>query len=184
MDIIKVDLNISELTFSRESASDKIFYIFDGELIKSPLSDGCEYHFQLFDSILINGSFVIEENYIKRLEYCEDFLEKDTFLRKFQPPKQATIHCFVKDFYETSYVDFLLKRIASMKIYKDEIDGLIFTKINFPYLPGKSCGILKWKPDYLNTIDFVIVENHRYIRECPELFEKDDFYVFELFTIH
>lgn len=50
-----------------------------------------------------------------------------------------------------------------MKIYKDKIDGLIFTKNHFPYLPGKNCGILKWKPDYLNTIDFLIVENTRYI---------------------
>ena len=72
-----------------------------------------------------------------------------------------------------------------MNIYKDKIDGLILTKINYPYLPGKSCGVLKWKPDYLNTIDFLIVENLRYVREYPEIFgDQDNFFVFELYAIH
>lgn len=74
--------------------------------------------------------------------------------------------------------------MAKISLYKNKIDGLIFTKINFPYLPGKNPGILKWKPDYLNTIDFLLVENTHYINKYPELFEQDDFYIFELFTIH
>lgn len=64
-----------------------------------------------------------------------------------------------------------MKKLAKTKLYKDKIDGLVFTKINFPYLPGKNFGILKWKPDYLNSIDFLIVENPYFIKENPELFE-------------
>lgn len=65
----------------------------------------------------------------------------------------------MKDFYEMDKVDFLLQKIANLHLYKDKIDGLILTKVGFPYLPGKNSGILKWKPDYLNSIDFLIVEN-------------------------
>lgn len=48
-------------------------------------------------------------------------------------------------------------------MYKNNIDGIIFTRIRFPYLPGKSCGILKWKPPSLNSIDFLVVENKNFI---------------------
>lgn len=69
------------------------------------------------------------------------------------------IKVFIKDFYTLEYLDYLLNEINELKLYEDKTDGIIFTKVNYPYVPGKNSCILKWKPDYLNTIDFLVVEN-------------------------
>lgn len=123
------------------------------------------------------------------MEYCEDFLQANYFFSKFdlkdsQENDINDIQCYVKDFYQSRHVGFLLKKIQNLDFYEHKIDGMIFTKVNFPYLPGKSCGVLKWKPDYLNTIDFLVVENSFYMEKYPEIFGNDDLFIFELFTIH
>lgn len=80
-------------------------------------------------------------------------------------------------------VRFLFKEVIDRKVLPHENDGLIFTRNSYPYLPGKNKGILKWKPQELNTIDFFIVENTTYIEQYAELSHGDDFFVFELYVI-
>jgi len=52
-----------------------------------------------------------------------------------------------------------MNQIGSSPIYKDNIDGVIFTRIDLPYIPGKNNGILKWKPEELNSVDFLVIKN-------------------------
>lgn len=183
MQIFRADVGVSHLVMRSSTETERIVSIFDGELIRNPGSQS-DFHFQLFDCVLYNNVLKVEENYTERIKICEDLLLKNYFLSHFGETKQTNIKCYVKDFYEVSEIAFLLKKIQNISLYKDKIDGLIFTRIHFPYLPGKSCGILKWKPDSLNSIDFLLVENRRYIEMFPDLFNHDDFFVFELYTIH
>jgi hypothetical protein len=46
-----------------------------------------------------------------------------------------------------------------------ENDGLIFTKVDSPYKPGRDFNIVKWKPPHLNTIDFLMVPNEKFDNE-------------------
>lgn len=54
-----------------------------------------------------------------------------------------------------------------------QYDGVIFTKIYYPYLLGRNLGVLKWKPESLMTIDFRIV--------IPKNLD-DNIYYFELYV--
>lgn len=73
-----------------------------------------------------------------------------------QSHPRTKISLRTKDFYQSGGVNFLVNRICNLPIFKHKNDGLIITKINYPYLPGKSSGILKWKPDELNSVDFIV----------------------------
>ena len=86
---------------------------------------------------------------------------------------------YLKDFYKTENIDFLLNRIVSADVLPHKNDGLIFTRMRYPYLPGRSKGILKWKPPYLNTIDFFVTRNTTFEALCSDLYEGDDFFVFD-----
>jgi len=48
----------------------------------------------------------------------------------------------------TKILEFEIPRL------KHKNDGLIFTSINSPYIPGTCQKMLKWKPPHENTIDF------------------------------
>ena len=76
-----------------------------------------------------------------------------------------------------------MNQIGESPIYKEKIDGVIFTRIDLPYIPGKNFGILKWKPDYLNTVDFMLVKNEKMHEKFPKLI-NEDFQVYELYVIH
>lgn len=74
-----------------------------------------------------------------------------------------------KDFYDFRSVDFLLENVCETVPFKDNNDGIIITRINYPYFPGKSNGILKWKPDELNSIDFLVIENPKPLKKLKNV---------------
>ena len=59
-----------------------------------------------------------------------------------------------------------------------ENDGLIFTKLNSPYKPGTDDTLIKWKPPYLNSIDFLMIPNKKFggnlINRVIELYTQGD----------
>ena len=77
-----------------------------------------------------------------------------------KPGVHQKIKLKTKDFYKSAGVNFLVERICNLSLFKEKNDGLIVTKINYPYLPGKSTGILKWKPDELNSVDFIVTNSN------------------------
>jgi hypothetical protein len=94
------------------------------------------------------------------------------------------IDFYLKDFFHCENIDFLLNGVVDSHALPHENDGLIFTKNNYPYLPGRNRGILKWKPNELNTVDFFVCESPFYPKLIPNLFQEDNFFVFELYTVY
>ena len=44
-----------------------------------------------------------------------------------------------------------------------ENDGLIFNHENKEYVIGTTnAGYIKWKPEHLNTVDFMVMPNHNF----------------------
>ena len=77
-----------------------------------------------------------------------------------------------------------MNSIVDAHLLPHENDGLILTKKNYPYLPGRNRGILKWKPNELNTVDFFAADNTEYYAlSYPEIFAEDNLFVLELYTV-
>lgn len=95
---------------------------------------------------------------------------------------------------ENDYIFFL--EIFDVPLIQDVIgsrlphfcDGIIFTPVYAPYMPGTCQGLMKWKPPHLNTIDFaarilVLSEEDRFKRDeairaiNPDDVPKDNCYV-------
>ena len=187
MEFWEVFIDISNLSFEMDFQDEKIVYLFDGELILD-VKNNRDLHFQVFDCVLFNNVLVVKDDYFKRLKFCEGFLGENDFFKNFEAGElvkkgKKKIKVFLKDFFETKDIRFLLKETGESSLYKEKIDGIIFTKIQYPYLFGKNYGIVKWKPDYLNSIDFLVLENHFFNKQKPELFQNDDFFVLELYVI-
>lgn len=169
----------------------EIVYLFDGELIMG-LAGKVKRHFQIFDVILFDKKLKISQDYVCRLKICEKFLKQVKFLNDFVKPTDHSknglagedkILVTIKDFYKCNEIDFVLNKLGKLKLYEEKIDGVIFTKIDYPYVPGRNKGIVKWKPDYLNSIDFLAVENKTIMSKYLPGQENDAFKVFEMFVM-
>ena len=97
---------------------------------------------------------------------------KSLILKK--PGLHQKIKLKTKDFYKSAGVNFLVDRICNLSLFKEKNDGLIVTKINYPYLPGKSTGILKWKPDELNSVDFIVTNSNINLQNGPSGLLKEN----------
>lgn len=180
-------------------------YIFDGELVlnireaetlKKKPDAKVKLQFLAFDCLKYNGEFMSLKKYDYRLTKVRDFVNSmNLYGPLFKSQAKAyyeeesiksflAIEFFLKDFFNCENIDFLLNGIVESHALPHENDGLIFTKNNYPYLPGRNRGILKWKPNELNTVDFFVCENPYYPSLIPNLFQEDNFFVFELYTVY
>ena len=187
----QIDTFINGDLFYENKKNLEIVYLFDGELIMG-LAGKVKRHFQIFDVILFDKKLKISQDYVCRLKICEKFLKQVKFLNDFVKPTDHSknglagedkILVTIKDFYKCNEIDFVLNKLGKLKLYEEKIDGVIFTKIDYPYVPGRNKGIVKWKPDYLNSIDFLAVENKTIMSKYLPGQENDAFKVFELFVM-
>jgi hypothetical protein len=196
-------------TAAKDDATFRVEFIFDGELILNTeegerlhalIRDGKKvtgtFHYLAFDTLKYKGEITAFKKYSDRIHcislfqnnimYFDDFFGK-TLKQKNKAHKQEyafNIKFFLKDFYTCKQIDFLLNDVVEGQILPHQNDGIILTKNNYPYLPGKDKGILKWKPAELNTLDFFICENDYYSLKYEDLFGDSDFFVFELYTVY
>lgn len=140
--------------------------LLDGEVF---LEDASINTYAIFDCLIYEGVPQITKNLYKRLGYAQMFTDAmktttrtkkravDSEGRKRVPIESNTLAI---DF----YVKEMLKSYGFWEIHKKipELrhgnDGLIFTPVDEPYSLGKRGTILKWKPAYLNTIDFKMIK--------------------------
>lgn len=61
---------------------------------------------------------------------------------------------YLKDFFEVDEVPAILN---FSKRLPHPSDGIIFTPVHLPYIPGTCPQLLKWKPPHLNTADFAAI---------------------------
>ena len=190
---------------TKEENSFVVNFIFDGELLvnkreaellKKKPDARIKLHYLAFDCLKYNGEFMSLKKYDFRLSRIREFVnsvslygplfkaDAKTFCEKEAIKQGYSLEFHLKDFFYCSNIDFLLNSIVDSEALPHENDGLIFTKNNYPYLPGRNRGILKWKPNELNTVDFFVCENDFYHTLLPNLFKQDNFYVFELYTVY
>lgn len=79
---------------------------------------------------------------------------KATQSRSQVPP---SIEVFIKDYFTFDHIASLYKMSKSPK-FPHLNDGIILNYDDYPYYPGVSDEVFKWKPAHLNTIDFEIKE--------------------------
>lgn len=165
-------------------------YILDGELVLN-VSNFCKtekLHFQVFDILLFKKNLLVDKDCLERLQFCKRLLSQMKFFtpvsKIVESPNDARVYVYLKDFYMAKDTQFPLQQLSRISPYVDNIDGLIFTKINYPYYPGRNLGMIKWKHDKMNTIDFLIVENNPLVRFFQTNFPVDGFYLFELYVVN
>ena len=180
-------------------------YIFDGECVlnkkeaermKKDPSYVPELQFLAFDTLVYKQLSNPLLKYEMRLKLIDEFQNKFRFYERFFEKERSEyfslpelkniprIEFILKDFYECSKLDFLMTQIIEKDLLPHENDGLIFTKNNYPYLPGRNNGILKWKPNHLNTVDFFVVQNEKLSKKHENLQADDNFFIFELYSIY
>ena len=112
-------------------------------------------------------------------------IEKITPIQTFtRHQRRKEIMSYVKDFFMAYEIDFQLNKVIDTKLLPHDNDGQIFTKIKYPYLPGKSKGILKWKPKEINTVDFLISYNEDFeeLQEGTQV-QGEEFNIFDLYCV-
>uniref|UniRef100_A0A7S2S5N1 mRNA guanylyltransferase n=1 Tax=Mucochytrium quahogii TaxID=96639 RepID=A0A7S2S5N1_9STRA len=110
--------------------------------------------FLVFDTLSVCGKFVGHLDLFDRLRAAQGEIIFKLRMYHLQngPPKDVVIT--LKQMYAKEAVPFILDKV--LKGLPHENDGLIFTRYDKPYKPGTCEDILKWKPRYLNSVDFEI----------------------------
>lgn len=184
---VSTDLNTRALA-TEDTSLGCIEYIIDGELVLnvSPFCPKEKLHFQIFDCVLYKRSLLVDKNCLERLRYARLVLNQTRFLCRDagEGPAEddSRIHVYLKDFYAAKHTGFVLQTLAKIPPYVDNIDGLIFTKINYPYYPGRNLGMIKWKHERMNTIDFLIVGNPDLLQLFPGGIPQEPLFIFELYV--
>lgn len=193
--LFEVKTNIKgEVLAELETNKIEIVHLFDGELIRG-LSGSHHLHFQIFDTIVYSRSMIVGYDYLKRLKISIDFVNEFSHFSEFLKKNSSKVKnidtldsseheilVITKDFYKIRDLPFVLESLAKLPLYLEKIDGLIFTKINYPYVPGQNKGLLKWKPGHLNSIDFLAIENKQLIADY-NISLVEGIHVFELYVL-
>eukprot|EP00405_Crypthecodinium_cohnii_P049724 CAMPEP_0206608212 /NCGR_PEP_ID=MMETSP0325_2-20121206/52819_1 /ASSEMBLY_ACC=CAM_ASM_000347 /TAXON_ID=2866 /ORGANISM="Crypthecodinium cohnii, Strain Seligo" /LENGTH=673 /DNA_ID=CAMNT_0054125789 /DNA_START=90 /DNA_END=2111 /DNA_ORIENTATION=- len=131
--------------------------LLDGELVLDsvmkagrPTGEKC-LRYLVYDVVSINGEDLTHRTLIHRLRRAlsDVVLPKESLLREH--PADDPMHLYVKDFFELWH---LRKVMEIGERLPHKTDGLIFTPVMVPYLPGSCLSLLKWKPASANTVDF------------------------------
>eukprot|EP01017_Pseudomicrothorax_dubius_P051252 TRINITY_DN9831_c0_g1_i2.p1 TRINITY_DN9831_c0_g1~~TRINITY_DN9831_c0_g1_i2.p1 ORF type:complete len:484 (-),score=95.93 TRINITY_DN9831_c0_g1_i2:36-1487(-) len=157
-----------------------ILHVFDGELVideyVSRRTGAMKRRlcFLIFDSLVKSEKQVFEKRYDERLSNAYDFvssLQLDKRVARDLSPGQLYSNSLVthlpklkirvKDFYRPGATSFLFSGVIASNFLPHENDGVIFTKVDAPYIVGRNNAILKWKPPERNSIDFIAVHTAR-----------------------
>lgn len=124
--------------------------IIDGELVR----ENQQFHFLAFDVLVINNKDIRGngEYHLKvRLQHLNDIMN-NTLSTNFY--KASVKRYYFRNVFMASKI---ILDSVDQKFYKN--DGLVFTPMDEPYpIVKKWPGLLKWKPDYLNTIDLYAIK--------------------------
>lgn len=135
--------------------------LLDGELVKDIVEvDGQQRHvlrYLIYDCISIERDDTIKSlPLLERLKlaYLRVVAPKckyDQNRTAISPLESPPFELFLKDFFEVDDVPAILN---FSKRLPHPSDGIIFTPVHLPYVPGTCPQLLKWKPPHLNTADF------------------------------
>ena len=133
--------------------------LLDGELVQDKNPDGSAgpLYFLIYDIIALQGKSVMSLPLSKRLHLVHSKVIEPRRLFKhaaqwgglFQHDK---FELRLKNMYRAESIRHVIHRV--LPNLPHEQDGLIFTPVDKPYIPGTDEGLIKWKPPHLNSVDF------------------------------
>ncbi len=106
-----------------------------------------------------------------RMKHCVEFFNNVSFINSVLKSSRnnneplPVIYTYIKDFYTCQNSEFVIRTLQYIEPYKNLVDGVIFTNNEYPYYPFRNQGIIKWKPDYMNTIDFLVTHTPKMEKE-------------------
>ncbi|EDO08172.1 mRNA capping enzyme catalytic domain family protein [Babesia bovis T2Bo] len=139
--------------------------LLDGEIVLDTVEiDGIETQqprFMCYDGIYVQRRSLKELNFLERISIVyTDVIQPYAKSIKSQNAKPP-LTIYLKDFFDISHITHI-ENLAQQLPHVS--DGLIFTPVRLPYLPGTCNKLLKWKPPHLNTVDFsvdVLYDEHK-----------------------
>jgi hypothetical protein len=143
-----------------------------------------EVNFIAFDAIVLNGQNIGHLKFRRRLHELSLFFKqikhqrfqsearskfmgifgnqidstiRESILKDTQDTSKAykfQIAVYMKDYYTFDKIDYLYSQVC--KSLSHHNDGIILNFDDYPYYSGSANEIFKWKPSYLNTVDFEV----------------------------
>lgn len=111
------------------------------------------FEFLIFDCLMVNGQSVVNKDLQSRLTHAQNDIAGP--LKSIKDPM---ITLTLKKMWKPYSIAQILEIEIPKQIHGN--DGLIFTPVDDPYMPGTCDRILKWKPSDLNTVDFQLRIDH------------------------
>jgi len=115
--------------------------------------------FLIFDTLSVRGVYVGCLDLMDRLRAGQGevvFSIRKYILQRASSSSELPCTLTMKQMYSKEAVVYLFDSVMSKGNLPHENDGLIFTRIDKPYQVGTCEDILKWKPKYLNSVDFEV----------------------------
>ena len=139
--------------------------LLDGELVvdKLPHSGEKRLRYLAYDILSDNGQSLLDLNFADRLLSLQSRIIAPQLEwlqhRKpanFTPPFEVKL----KQMYRCRDVQYVLETVLPSLPHGN--DGLIFTPVDQPYKAGTDENLFKWKPPYLNSVDFELNRQRGY----------------------
>ncbi|CAL1705163.1 unnamed protein product [Somion occarium] len=158
--------------------------IVDGELVidVDPKTKREILRYLVFDCLVVDDRNIMAKNLEKRYGHLQEWFYKPyaKMLKEF--PQMAILQPFeiqVKPVKLSYHVDDVFN--IDIPNLQHGNDGLIYTSVNTPYVPGTDPNILKWKPPSENSIDFKLILRFPSLPARPR---DPDFYAKPVFELH
>jgi hypothetical protein len=154
---VSFDMDFAEAEIGSESRH--VIEILDGELVLEHKAKKPYFKYLIFDALVHLGRNICQMSLGERLVCVQKFLQCNEMLGI----PACNIPIELKDFFRLTnrkfnVIDFLLRKYISQ--IEHENDGLIFNHEDKEYVIGTTNpGYIKWKPEHLNTVDFMIIPN-------------------------
>ncbi|WPH03032.1 mRNA capping enzyme, alpha subunit [Acrodontium crateriforme] len=144
--------------------------ILDGEIVKDRFPNGTEQiTYLIFDCLAMDGQSVMNRPFDIRIGKINELIYKPWKAFAKDWPDEVKVQPFqiaLKKMELPYACDAMFREFIPKLTHGN--DGLIFTCLSTPYLPGTDEHILKWKPPHENTIDFRL-----HIADFPMLEDED-----------
>ncbi|KFY31309.1 hypothetical protein V494_07972, partial [Pseudogymnoascus sp. VKM F-4513 (FW-928)] len=131
--------------------------LIDGELVIDSLPTGPRATYLVFDCLTLDRKPLISRTLDKRLAYFKDgvFAPYAELLRKFPEERpHMPFEVQLKDMQLPYGLEMMFRAVLPGLPHGN--DGLIFTCRGAAYRYGTDPGILKWKPENENSVDFLM----------------------------
>ncbi|KAK7693769.1 hypothetical protein QCA50_003341 [Cerrena zonata] len=156
----------------------------DGELVIDidPKTKQETLRFLAFDCLVVDDRNIMSKTLDKRYGHLQEWFYKPYSKMMKEYPNMALSAPFdikVKPVKLSYHVEDVFN--VDIPNLQHGNDGLIYTSVNTPYLPGTDRNILKWKPPSENSIDFKLVLRFPSLPARPR---DPDYFAKPVFELH